>query len=79
MLSSLSKWNPVAALEIPLLRKSTAAKGKCVWTDKMDQEYNKVRKTILEQIQLTPFDPNKSLRLVIDGASTEGSGFMLFQ
>ena len=34
---------------------------------------------MLEQIQLTPFDPNKSLRLVIDGASIKGAGFVLFQ
>ena len=34
---------------------------------------------MLAQIQLTPFDPKKSLRLVIDAASTEGAGFVLFQ
>ena len=38
-----------------------------------------MRKTILEQIQLTLFDPNKSLRLVIDGARTEGARFVLLQ
>ena len=75
---SLSRWNPTVALEIPMIRKTTASKGKFVWTDKMDQEYGIVRKTMLEQIQLTPFDSNKSLRLVIDGASTEGVGFELF-
>ena len=47
--------------------------------DEMDREYNIVRETMLVQIQLTPFDPNKSLRLVIDGASKEGVGFVLFQ
>ena len=34
---------------------------------------------MLEQIQLTPFDPKKSLRLVTDAASTEGAGFVFFQ
>ena len=68
--SSLSKWNPTVELENPSIRKSKASKWKFVWTDKMDQEYGIVRKTMLEQIQLTPFDSNKSLRLVIDGAST---------
>ena len=28
---------------------------------------------------MTPFDPNKSLRLVINAASPEGAGFVLFQ
>ena len=79
MLSSLSKWNPTVALEIPLIRKATAVKGKFIWTDVMDQEYNTVRKTTLEQISLTPFDNRKTLRLMIDGASTEGAGYVLFQ
>ena len=34
---------------------------------------------MLEQIQLTTFDPNKSLSLVIDAASTERAEFVLFQ
>ena len=51
MLSSLSKWNLTVALEIPLMRKATAAKGRFVWTDAMKQEYNTVRKTMLAQIK----------------------------
>ena len=45
----------------------------------MQSEYESIRKAMLEQIQLTPFDPKKSLRLVIDAASTQGAGFVLFQ
>ena len=45
----------------------------------MDQEYNVVEKSMLEQVQLTPLVPNKTLRLVIVGASTVGNGFVLFQ
>ena len=45
----------------------------------MDQEYNTVKKTVLTQIKLTLFDEKKTLRLMIDGASTEGVGFVLFQ
>ena len=67
------------ALEIPLIRKATASKGRFIWSDEMQKEYESVRETMLEQIQLTPFDPNKSLRLVIDAASTKGAGFALFQ
>ena len=33
---------------------------------------------MLTQISLTPFDDRKTLRLIIDGASTEGVGFVLF-
>ena len=47
-------------------------------SDGMGKNYEVVRKVMLEQIQLTPFDPNKSLRIAIDGASTEGAGFVLF-
>ena len=67
------------ALEIPLIRKAMAAKGRFIWTDAMDQEYNTVRKTMLTQIKLTPLDEKKTLRLMIDGASTDGVGFVLFQ
>ena len=67
------------ALEIPLIRKSTASKGRFIWSDEMQREWEVTRKIMLEQIQLTPFDPEKSLRLVIDAASTQGAGFVLFQ
>ena len=79
MLSSLAKWNPTVALEIPLIRKAMASKGKFFWNNEMDQEYNVVRKSMLEQVQLTPLVPNKTLRLVIVGASTVGNDFVLFQ
>ena len=79
MLSSLAKWNPTVNLEIPLIRKETASKGKFMWNDEMDKEYETVRKTLLSQIRLTPYDPNKSLRLVIDASCTEGCGYVLFQ
>ena len=37
MLVSLDKWNPTVTLEISLIRKATAAKGKFVWTNKMEK------------------------------------------
>ena len=74
MLSSLSKWSPTVAMEIPLIRKATASKGKFIWINEMEKEYEVVRKIVFEQIQLTPFDLNKSLRLVIESA-----GFVLFK
>ena len=58
MLSSLQCWSPTIALEIPLIRKATASKGRFIWSDEMQREYEVVRETMLEQIQLTLFDPN---------------------
>ena len=55
-------------LEISFIRKATASKGRFIWIDEMQKEYKSVREALLAQIQLTPFDPKKSLRLVIDAA-----------
>ena len=65
-------------MEIPLIRKATAAKEKFIWMDEQDREYVRVRKTMLEWIRSTPYNKNKTLRLIIDGTSTEGGGFVLF-
>ena len=54
MISSMSKWNPTVALEIPLKRKATESKGKLIWADELDHRYVRVRKTMLEQISLKP-------------------------
>ena len=79
MLASLQQWNPSLPLEIPLLRKATAGTGKFIWTKDLEQEYNNVKTVMCEQIRLPPYDPSKPLRLVIDGASSLGVGFVLFQ
>ena len=50
-----------------------------MWTDESEREYVTVRKTMLKQIHLTPYNEEKTLRLIIDGASTDGVGFVLFQ
>ena len=43
-------------------------------------EYNNIREIIKKkQLKLTPYDPGKKLRLVIDGARTAGTGFLLIQ
>ena len=49
-----------------------------VWIDEMEKEYRIVKKTMIEQIHLKPYNPDKSLRLIIDGASTEAIDFVLF-
>ena len=70
MVSCLLKWNPTEALEIPLIRKATASKGKFIRTDELEREYVTVWKTMLEKICLTTYNPDETLRLIIDGAST---------
>ena len=65
MLSSLAKWNPTVNLEIPLIRKETASKGKFMWNDEMDREYETVRKTLLSQIRLTPYRKSRSVLLLM--------------
>ena len=32
-----------------------------------------------KKLKLSPYDPNKKLRLMIDGAHTAGTGFLLIQ
>ena len=39
MISSLQRWNPTVALEIPLLRKATASKSRFIWSDEMQKEW----------------------------------------
>ena len=66
-------------LKVPLLSKATAGTAKFTWTQDLEQEYQNVKKVMCEQIRLSPYDPTKTLRLVIDGASLQGVGFVLFQ
>ena len=79
MLASLQSWFPSIPLNIPNLRKATAGASKFTWTQILDEEYLAVKKIITSQIRLSPYDPEKKLRLVIDGASSVGVGFVLFQ
>ena len=37
-------------------RKAIPSKGKFIWTSELDREYVRVRKTILEQMSLTPYE-----------------------
>ena len=79
LLASLQQWNPSVPLEVPLHRKATAGTAKFTWTQDLEQEYQNVKMVMVEQIRLSPYDPTKTLRLVIDGAFLQGVGFVLFQ
>ena len=41
-----------------MIRKATASKGNSIWTDELDHDNVRVRKTMLTQISLTPYDEN---------------------
>ena len=79
MLASLQNWFPSLPLNIPNLRKATAGASKFTWTQILEEEYEAVKEIVTSQIRLSPYDPDKKLRLVIDGASSVGVGFVLFQ
>ena len=79
MLSSLQLWFPSLPLNIPNLRKATAGSSKLVWTDLLEEEYNAVKALMVSHIRLSPYDPQKVLRLIVDGAYSIGVGFCLFQ
>ena len=49
------------------------------WNQELESEYNRVLEIMQTQIKLSPYNPKKRLRLVIDGASSIGTGFMLVQ
>lgn len=79
MLASLQAWYPNLPLNIPLLRKATAGTGKFCWTPALEAEYLAVKEIMVTQIRLSPYDKEKKLRLIIDGASSLGVGYVLFQ
>ena len=79
MLASLQTWFPSLPLNIPNLRKATAGASKFSWTPLLEAEFEAVKDIMATQIRLSPYNPDKRLRLVIDGASSIGVGFVLFQ
>ena len=79
MLASLQKWFPSLPLSIPNLRKATAGASKFAWTQILEEEYEAVKEIVTNRIRLSPYNPDKKLRLVIDGASSVGVRFVLFQ
>ena len=79
MLASLQQWNPSIPLNIPMLRKASGSRSKVTWNPELEAEYQSVLKIMQTQIKLSPYDPTKKLKLVIDGASSLGTGFILIQ
>ena len=79
MLASLQQWNPNIPLNIPMLRKAAGSRSKVTWNQDLETEYQSVLKIMKSQIKLSPYNPAKKLKLVIDGASSIGTGYILCQ
>ena len=43
----------------------------------MEEEYQNLRKIMKKQLKLSLYNPKQKLRLIIDGAHTAGTGFLL--
>ena len=70
MMSSLQGCYPSLPLNLRMLRKLTVGKGKVDWTEELEIEYQNVMDIMKTRIKLSPYDPTKRLRLIIDGAKT---------
>ena len=62
-----------------MLRKAAGSREKLILNEELEEEYKNVIKIMQTRIRLSPYDPNKRLRLVIDGVKTLGTGFLLIQ
>ena len=79
MIASLQSWYPSLPLVIPNIRRACGGTARMVWDPMMEQEYAMVKEVMKTQLRLSPYDDSKPLCLVIDGASTIGAGYILFQ
>ena len=78
-MSSLASWFPASSLSCPIIRKATAGSTKLVWTMEMEREYLQTRKLMKENLKISPYRAEQWLNMVIDGSSTRGIGYVLFQ
>ena len=79
MVASLAAWYPAVSLSCPLLRKATQGADKLKWNPELEAEYLQTKKIMKTEIRLSPYNENRWLNLVIDGASSKGVGFVLYQ
>ena len=79
MLSSLQIWNPSLPLNLSKLMKAFASKGKITWDEELEDEYNNCKEIMKTRKKLSPYDPKRKLRHIIDCPKTVGTGFVLCQ
>ena len=58
------------------LRAGTTQGIKFVWTLYMQEELVQLKRIFQDQIRLTPFDPEKEINILCDGASSKGIGYI---
>ena len=61
------------------LRAGTTQGTKFVWTPYMQEEFVQLKKIFQDQIRLAPFDPEKEINILCDGASSKGIGYIFYQ
>ena len=66
MMSLLKGWYPSLPLNLRILRKLTVGKGKVDWTEELEVEYQIAMDFMKTRIKLSPCDPTKRFRLIID-------------
>ena len=79
MCSSLQSWFPALPLVIPNIRRACGGGSKLEWDAVMNEEYQMVRDVMKKQLRLSPYNEKEPLCLVVDGASSVGAGYVLFQ
>ena len=79
MISSLKDWFPSVTFSTDALRKGCAHGTTFIWSPKMEEEFQKVKLIFTDQIRLSPFNPDKAINILIDGANFTGVGFVFYQ
>ena len=54
-------------------------KEKKTWDEELEDEYNNCMEIMQTRIKLSPYDPSKKLRLIIDRAKKVSTGYVLCQ
>ena len=79
MISSLKQWFPNVTFANKHLNAGTTQGSTFVWTIEMQQEYEAIKLIFQNQIRLSPFNPEKPINILTDGASSRGIGFVFYQ
>merc|ERR1711888_200140 len=81
MCSSLQTWFPAIPMVIPEIRRACGGGStrRLGWNAVMEEEYRIVKEVMKTQLRLSPYNEKEPLCLVIDGASSVGAGYVLFQ
>ena len=60
-----------------MLKKASGCRGKVEWNAELEAEYNAVLEIMQKQLKSSPYDREKQLKLIIDGAKTIETEFLL--